>query len=150
MPQIGLARDLQVLGKRLDDRDHAAGVVDEPRIVGGGRERRGVALERAPQDVGLGRPEASGSPRASSGRACAAPARPTATSFTVSVIGTAAIAPSIPGSSAAMQRSTSSRVTSGRAASCTTAIVASGAAASALRTDAERDSPPRTRSGASS
>ena len=73
-----------------------------------------------------------------------------AASFTVSVIGTAAIAPSTPGSSAARQRSTRSRVTSGRAASCTTATVASGAAASALRTEAERDSPPSTRSGPSS
>src|SRR5215211_8516083 len=73
-----------------------------------------------------------------------------ATSFTVSVIGMAAIAPSIPGSSAARQRATSSRVTSGRAAPWTTATDASGAAARAFRTDAERDSPPRTRSGPSS
>ena len=49
-----------------------------------------------------------------------------------------------------MQRSTSSGVTSGRAASWTTATVASGAAARAFRTDSERHSPPRTRSGACS
>jgi hypothetical protein len=46
-----------------------------------------------------------------------------------------------------MHASTSSRVTSGRAASCTTATVASGAAASAARTDYEREAPPITRSG---
>jgi hypothetical protein len=71
-------------------------------------------------------------------------------SFTVSVIGAAAIAPSMPGSSAAMQRSTRSRVTSGRAASCTTATVASGAAASAFFTECDRESPPRTWSGSPS
>ena len=73
-----------------------------------------------------------------------------ATSLTVSVIGIAAIAPSTPGSMASRQRSTSSRVTSGRAASCTTNTSASSAAATAFRTDAERDSPPATRSGPSS
>ena len=52
----------------------------------------------------------------------------------MSVTGAAAIAPSTP-IRAPTQASTSSRVTSGRAASWTTAVRASGAAASALRTD---------------
>src|SRR3954467_6693860 len=46
-----------------------------------------------------------------------------------------------------MQRSTSSRVTKGRAASWTTATVASGAAARARRTESERTGPPSTESG---
>src|SRR3954467_2064477 len=46
-----------------------------------------------------------------------------------------------------MQRSTRSRVMNGRAASCTIATVASGAAASARRTESERTGPPSTESG---
>src|SRR3954452_10030767 len=46
-----------------------------------------------------------------------------------------------------MQRSTSSRVTKGRAASWTTATVASGAAARARRTESDRTGPPSTESG---
>jgi hypothetical protein len=65
----------------------------------------------------------------------------------VSVTGAAATDPVTPGAwIAATQRSTSSAVSSGRAASWTTAISASGTAASALRTDSEREAPPSTRS----
>jgi hypothetical protein len=67
----------------------------------------------------------------------------------VSVIGAAAIAPSTP-ASASMHAWTSAGVTSGRAASCTTATVASGADSSACRTDSERTAPPRTKSRAGS
>src|SRR3954453_24076316 len=73
--------------------------------------------------------------------------RSASTSLTVSTTGAAAMAPSNPSSSPAMQRSTSSRVMNGRAASCTTATVPSGAAASARRTESERTAPPSTESG---
>jgi hypothetical protein len=62
-PQVGLAGDLEVFGKRLDDRHHPAGVLDEGGVVGRGRERRGIAFERSPEHVraedlrGLNRPQ---------------------------------------------------------------------------------------------
>ena len=63
-------------GNDSTTRDHAAGVVDQPGIVGGRRERGGVPLQRAPQDVRLEDLRASGSPTATTGRASAARARP--------------------------------------------------------------------------
>src|SRR6185295_14742092 len=43
--------DLEVLRRRLDDPYGAAGLLDEPGVVGGARERGGVAVERALEDV---------------------------------------------------------------------------------------------------
>src|SRR3954471_18354331 len=73
--------------------------------------------------------------------------RPSASaSLIVSVTGAAAIAPAAPLSIAAIHARNSSADANGRAASCTTTMSASGAAASALRTDSERCTPPGTRS----